>query len=188
MLKQLPSPAMVVASVALFVAMGGTGYAATQLVEGKGTATASKKAKHGPRGPKGATGPAGPAGLAGPTGPAGATGPAGPKGATGATGPAGSALAYAHVSSGGTLDTANSKNITAVTHPSTGTYCIALPFTPQAVLGTPDGFGPDDGVLVNPTISSAGLGGCPAATYRIRITTAVAPTTLSDHAFYLLFE
>jgi hypothetical protein len=67
---------MVIACLALFVAMGGTGYAAAQLASGEGEATASKKAKKGKRGPIGKQGPTGP------------TGPAGAKGATGATGPA----------------------------------------------------------------------------------------------------
>jgi hypothetical protein len=65
---------MIIACVALFVAMGGTGYAATQLAGGEGEATASKKAKRGKRGP---TGPAGPKGATGATGPAGPAGPAG---------------------------------------------------------------------------------------------------------------
>jgi hypothetical protein len=44
MTKRLfPSPAMVVACIALFAALGGTGYAATQITAGKGgSATASK--------------------------------------------------------------------------------------------------------------------------------------------------
>jgi hypothetical protein len=87
MLKRLPSPAMVVACVALFLAMGGTGYAATQLSNGEGEAIASKKAKA-KRGPRGKPGPAGPAGPVGPAGPKGATGATGP-----ATGPAGGGLA-----------------------------------------------------------------------------------------------
>jgi hypothetical protein len=80
MLKRLPSPAMVIACLALFVAMGGTGYAATQLVNSEGQATASKKhkAKRGPRGKKGKQG------LTGATGPAGPTGPQGPSTAYGA--------------------------------------------------------------------------------------------------------
>lgn len=71
--RSIPSPAMVIACLALFVAMGGTGYAATQLASGHEGAAASKakKAKRGPRGP---AGPAGKAGPAGPAGPAGAPG------------------------------------------------------------------------------------------------------------------
>src|SRR5215207_7903494 len=93
-----PSPAMVVACLALGVALGGTGYAATQLVPRNSVGTLqvinrSLKAidfKQGelPRGPRGFSGAAGSAGPAGPAGPAGATGPAGPAGATGPAGPA----------------------------------------------------------------------------------------------------
>jgi hypothetical protein len=69
---------MVIALIALFVALGGTGYAATELGHGHAGATAAKKKKkpvvslRGPRGPKGATG---------------ATGALGAPGATGAPGP-----------------------------------------------------------------------------------------------------
>lgn len=75
-----PSPAMVVAVVALVFAMvGGAVAASSQSGAGKSAATSKKKT--GKRGPKGPRGPAGPIGLTGPTGPAGApgsTGPAGP--------------------------------------------------------------------------------------------------------------
>jgi hypothetical protein len=81
-----PSPAMCVALVALFVALGGTGYAAfslpsdsvgtAQLRDGAVTkrkiSARARRALHGMRGPrgfKGATGPTGPVGPA--TGPAG---------------------------------------------------------------------------------------------------------------------
>lgn len=64
--RSIPSPAMVIACLSLFVAMGGTGYAATQLASGQEGAVASKaKAKRGRRGKRGPTGPAGPAGPAG---------------------------------------------------------------------------------------------------------------------------
>jgi hypothetical protein len=58
---------MVVAATALFLALGGTGYAATTIT---GT-SASSHTLRGPRGPRGFRGPAGPQG---PQGPAGADG------------------------------------------------------------------------------------------------------------------
>ena len=89
--KHRPSPALVVASLALAVALGGTGYAAIVLPANsvgtpqlKKDAVTSVKVKNGsllavdfkagqiPRGP---TGPAGPTGAVGATG---ATGPTGP--------------------------------------------------------------------------------------------------------------
>lgn len=98
----LPSPALVVALAALFVALAGTGAAARveghvvegakRAVESVGPATANAPGRPGPPGPrgprgfKGAKGAAGPQGSAGPQGPAGAQGPAGPAGATGPQG------------------------------------------------------------------------------------------------------
>lgn len=91
LMRYRPSPAMVVASVALAVALGGTSYAAINLPANsvgtkhiKSNAVVSSKVKNRsllavdfksgqlPRGP------VGPAGPSGPAGPAGAPGPAGP--------------------------------------------------------------------------------------------------------------
>lgn len=93
--KFRPSPALVVASIGLLVALGGTSIAAISNVpllsvgtpQLKGNAVVSSKVKNrsllavdfkqgqlprGPRGAAGAPGPAGAAGPAGPSGPAGA--------------------------------------------------------------------------------------------------------------------
>jgi hypothetical protein len=88
----LPSPAMVVAMIALFVGLSGTGYAATRLVSSGATAAKSTRGKTGPRGKTGKagkTGKTGAVGPAGPRGPEGATGATGPRGLTGTTGPKG---------------------------------------------------------------------------------------------------
>lgn len=95
----VPSPAVVLAAAALFVALGGTSVAAATLIDGhhirphsipKNRLTAgaisSLRGEVGPQGPTGATGPRGASGAKGATGSQGATGP---KGATGAAGPAG---------------------------------------------------------------------------------------------------
>jgi hypothetical protein len=74
--------------IALVFALFGGAYAASNS-SNNGKATASAKAKKGPRGPKGATGPAGPAGAQGPAGPAGAKGDAGANGSNGAAGTTG---------------------------------------------------------------------------------------------------
>jgi hypothetical protein len=93
--------ANVISCVALFVALGGVGYAATRLPKGSvGTrqlrkeavtpaklSAASKSALKGPGGPTGSTGPTGPAGATGPRGPDGPRGPQGSKGDPGPTGP-----------------------------------------------------------------------------------------------------
>jgi hypothetical protein len=140
---------MLLALLALFVALGGTGYAAS-------TATTSRHRRHhhrtlrGPRGPQGVPGPRGPAGPRGPTGPKGATGPKGSTGSTGPQGntgiqgiqgPAGSARAYALVepACGGCgelpagftpLVAAHSHNVVALGAPNSGapvgTWCFVL--------------------------------------------------------------
>ena len=101
-----PSPATIISLVALFVALGGTSYAAialapknsvgsAQVINGSllkkdlsKKTVAALKGNRGLRGPAGAAGSAGPAGATGPAGAVGATGPVGPS-----TGPAGGALA-----------------------------------------------------------------------------------------------
>ncbi len=109
----------VLATLALFFALGGTAYAGAQaLVTGSqvkdGSLTGADLADRtidvnkltgaavsllkGARGAAGTAGPAGPSGQAGPAGapgPTGATGATGPAGATGAAGPAGTAIALA---------------------------------------------------------------------------------------------
>lgn len=106
-LRRRPSPAMVVACIALLVALSGTGIAAVVAVAPNSVGTVHLQASA-VTGPKIATDAvtsakirngsllrsdfkAGqlPRGPQGPAGPAGATGPAGPAGATGATGAAG---------------------------------------------------------------------------------------------------
>jgi hypothetical protein len=111
---RLPSPALVIACIALMVALGGTAYAVTALPRNsvgpnqiRAGAVRSSEVRDrsliardfragqlpaGPSGPRGTAGARGPTGSAGPRGAAGArgaTGPAGATGATGATGPAG---------------------------------------------------------------------------------------------------
>jgi hypothetical protein len=100
LLERRPSPAMVVACLALLVALGGTGYAAVSLPRNSvgtiqlqpGSVTSAKvqdftlrrtdfrpgTLRRGPRGARGAQGAAGPTGA---PGPAGAAGPAGTIGA-----------------------------------------------------------------------------------------------------------
>jgi Collagen triple helix repeat (20 copies) len=79
-----PSPALVISMVALFVALGGTGYAASQAGGGDHAAAAKKNnVKHGKRGPRGLRGLTGPRGAQGAQGPQGATGAQGARGADG---------------------------------------------------------------------------------------------------------
>jgi len=95
----LPTPSLAVSVTALVVAMGGTGYAATQLSGSNikaGTITGKQIKKRSLSAGKlsqktiaqlrGATGPAGPAGAGGPAGPAGPAGPDGARGPAGIVG------------------------------------------------------------------------------------------------------
>jgi hypothetical protein len=159
-----PSGSMVVAIIALVLAMGGSAVAASlitskQIKDGTiQTKDISKKARNalkGQRGPAGLTGATGPAGPAGPAGAAGAKGDKGDKGDTGAPG---SARAYARVLANGTLDAARSKNITAVTHPGTGAYCIHLDSSIDPA-GVAPVVSPDYATTSVATISYIGLPG-----------------------------
>ena len=145
--------------------------------------------------PAGASGPTGPAGPAGAAGAKGDTGAKGDKGDKGDTGAAGSSLGYASIDTDGTLDPEASKNVTQamVERASAGIYCFTgLPFTVHVATASPNGVGPVDGVLVNPAVDtpSASLSGCTSgsAQVRVRTTTAAAPTTVVDRAFYIVFE
>jgi Collagen triple helix repeat (20 copies) len=125
---RFPSPAIVVAVVALFVALGGSGYAATHI--GRSAAKHKKKApsqqalidaavakyfaSHGGK----FVGPPGVAGPAGAPGPPGATGAAGTTGTTGTTGPQGfqgeigpTGLASKSASVAGPLTTGSSSRV-----------------------------------------------------------------------------
>ena len=88
----------------------------------------------GPRGPTGKTGA--PGGKTGATGKTGKTGPAGKNGTNGTNGTngaPGTARAYAVVTPSATVVSAQSLNITAVTSPKAGVYCItpAAPINPS---------------------------------------------------------
>src|SRR6188472_4466999 len=108
-----PSPAMVVACVALLVALSGTGYAAVQALPRNSVTTVQVKdhsllvrdfkAGQIPRGPRG------------PAGPAGATGPAGP----------GADVSWALVRADGGI-VAQSGGISLTAKPGVGDYILAF--------------------------------------------------------------
>ncbi len=128
MRRQL-TPSLVISVLALFVALGGTGYAITKLPKNsvgtkqiKNNAVVSSKVKDKSLLSKDFK----PGQI-----PAGKQGATGATGATGDTGAAGSALAYAYVegqASPPTVEPAKSKGITTamVSSPSTGIYCFEL--------------------------------------------------------------
>ena len=125
-----PRHGTVAAYLALFVALGGTGYAAATLPRNsvghnqmKKNAVTSRNVKNrsllsvdfkSGQLPKGATGATG------------ATGPAGPAGPTGPAGPA-AGVGFANVTAGGAVDPPTSSGIgTAnISNPAVGLYCIS---------------------------------------------------------------
>jgi hypothetical protein len=148
----------VLSIVAIFLALGGTAVAAQQVVTHD--AQSAKKKKKGKRGPRG------------------------PAGAPGAPG---SAVAFAHVAANGTLDTANSKNVSgAVQTGQPGYYCV----TPSV---------PVKNFVVSADISGGGslwdasasftdnLTSCPDGD--VVVTTYVTTNaTISSAPFYIVFN
>jgi hypothetical protein len=125
-----PSPAMVVALIALLAATTGVSFAASQERSAKSSATSAKAAasNRGPRGKRGKRG------KRGPQGPAGKNGKNGINGTNGTNGLDGTALGYATVSGGLTLIAGGSKNVTQanVIPVDVGYVCFGnLPFTPK---------------------------------------------------------
>ncbi|HEY1597706.1 MAG TPA: collagen-like protein [Thermoleophilaceae bacterium] len=130
-MKRHISYANVVATLALFLALGGGAFAATKIT-GKqiknGSLTGSDLKKHSISLNR----------LKGKL-PAGKTGAPGTPGTPGAPGAPGTALAYAHVNADGTLDAANSKNVDRTSGIATaGYYCIQTSVPVHNVVVTPD--------------------------------------------------
>jgi hypothetical protein len=126
-----PSPATVIATIALLVALAGTGYAATSLPANsvgpkqlQSNAVTSSKVKNfsllksdfAPNQiPKGARGPVGPPGTPGAPGSRGPTGPQGPAAASGSS-------LWAVVNPTGSL--ARASGVVSVSHTATGNYRV----------------------------------------------------------------
>jgi len=122
-----------IAMLALFLALGGTTYAASTALIGKNTvaspqvvngslktkdlSAAARRALKGNRGLRG---------LRGLTGAQGAKGATGAQGIQGIQGIAGTARAYATVLPAGTLVATNTKNVTGVSRVGAGIYCLDL--------------------------------------------------------------
>jgi hypothetical protein len=196
------SYANVVASLALFAALGGSSYAAISItgkqvrdgsLSGRDVRNASLTGKDvGDRSLlardfKSGQLPAGPRGAQGPLG------TQGPKGDKGDPGAPGSSVAFAKITltgGGATVDAARSKNFTTatVTRPSAGVACITgLPFTPKnmvvsadAAAGTPT------------TLSAVGalapddLGPCAGAQAAVVIKDPASAN--ADDSFYVAME
>ncbi len=202
------TPSLVLSVIAVFIAMGGTGYAISQLPKNSVGAKQIKKnavnsakvknrsllAKDFKKGqlPKGARGPPGKTGN---TGPAGNTGPTG---TTGATGPAGSALAYAYVQDIGDPEEfipperAKNMNSAMVTRASTGIYCFDLASISEAknvsAVAEPQygNAGESDKVVLAQMLDDSDFGfGCPATSDLVVLVRDLSTGNLVNWFFYV---
>ena len=188
LLRRRPTPSMVVACVALMIALGGTGYAATVLPRNsvgtaqlQNNAVTSLKVKDSSLmrqdfkpGQLPAAGPPGPAGPAGPVG------------------PAGPAARWAIVSADGTI-VAQSGGITPTAKPSAGAYILDFGSAVTGKLIIASSANAAD-VGDRGTVSAGPCGGppqgstCPSGndTNHVRIITRKAgDSTAEDHPFYV---
>jgi hypothetical protein len=152
------------------------------------------------RGPRGFPGPPGPRGLTGATGKAGKNGKTGVTGKTGATGlqgpqgPAGTARGYAVVQptspTAVKLIAGQTSNITGVSEPSPGVYCLA----PAAPINTGA-----ETVAVSPEVSYSSVklpgliavnaqrtGGCPATDFEVDTYEPSGTKLSSNYAFTIV--
>jgi hypothetical protein len=189
----LPSPALVVACIALLLALGGTGYAAFKLppnsVSSIHVRDNSLLAKDFARNqiPKGPSGPAGPQGPQGPQGPAGVAGPTGPAGPSGA-----SALKWALFAKDGSIVN-QSNDMRLVSTPSGGSYLVNVGSAARgkAILVTSSFAGSD--TVARGSASASPCGGppegitCPANNDANHVWVfTYSPTGAPEqHAFYL---
>jgi len=209
---RLPSPALIVAMVALFVAFTQTGLAArtvdlvqagcncansSDIVNNSLTSVDIKNGsllkadfKKGqiPAGKRGARGPAG---ANGSPGPQGAQGPAGPQGAQGGQGPAGapgSALGFAYLQITGTtlsFDPARSKNIVSVSRLGAGHYCVNPTFTAKnAVASGVRDAGSSSAIVETKTFPN----GTSCTGDDVQVIVTVPGTGLVDHDVMLLLN
>lgn len=92
-------------------------------------------------------------------------------------------VAFAHVSSAGVIDAANSKNAGTVTKIGTSVYCFSgLPFTPRGGQATVDF---NDSAFEFDQFGLGAKGGCPANTQAFVFT--VEGTTATAAGFFVVF-
>jgi hypothetical protein len=207
-----------VSLLALFVALGGSGYAALQIPRNsvggaqlKANAVTSTKVRNGSllsrdfRAGELRAGPTGAKGDRGITGAPGATGPTGPTGPTGANGADGTATAFVRVQADGTITPVSTptgpvmaKGITQamIQHTITGQYCFGdLGFVPRSAAATIDNR--DAATSSNQIISVSTSRGtpltlCPAPFTQVRVNVLVVgdgvATAPADQDFYLWLE
>jgi hypothetical protein len=190
--KVRPSPAMVIACLALLVALGGTGYAAVVALPRNSVTTVQVKdhsllARDFRAGqlPRGAQGPPGPAGAAGPAGPAGPQGPAGPAGTAN--------VKWVLVRPNGSV-AAQSGGISVDAHPSSGNYIVNFDsaVTVKAILASGAYNTDASDQRGETTAGPCGTGEdrtCPTGfntTSHVFVQTRSNEGTPTDHSFYIV--
>jgi hypothetical protein len=196
--RRRPSPALIIAVIALFISLGGTGYAALKLPKNsvgsrelkKGAVTPTKVARATIRKFRSQRGPAGPKGDKGDPGSRGAIGAPGEKGATGEPG---SAVAYAHVASDGTVSDA--QNIAASSRNGMiGPYCMTTSVPVKNVVATVQYQGASPGATINFSLDAnyistlTGAGVCPAGTNVAGSIHNANGTSAEAGSFYIAFN
>lgn len=214
-LRRHLSYANVMATVAVFAALGGSSYAAIALTKnsvksthiGKGQVKAPDIASNAVRSAKVKDRSLLAKDFKSGQLPQGPVGPPGPQGVPGAAGAAGTAVAYAGVQADGTLmpstglTAVGSKGITnaQIAHPNPGIYCFTPSFAPKNVVATGvnsgDFTGGSNFILATVNIRpGAGLTNCPGdATVRVRTVllgsgAAYSQPALADAPFMVWFE
>jgi hypothetical protein len=211
-----PSPAMIVAIIALVVACAGTATAARVLIRGSGQVArgsintgdlADRKgvsmADLTPRTRLQLTATPGPEGPPGQRGPQGPQGPRGAEGAPGAKGADGSAIAFAYVAPDGTLNESQSKGVNSVarspTLSSNGVYCFDLVPTARNAVASIDFMTTESGVeTIYPILPGTASGGsafltthCPPAQQdaAVLVSDVVNPSnTIPPRGFWIAFN
>jgi hypothetical protein len=183
---KMPSPAMIVALLALCVALGGSAYAASKIngnnirngtISGKKlknrTITSSKISRTTIKALKNRRGLRGPRGF---------------RGAKGDKGTDGTALAYARVGADGTIDTARVKGIAQanMSHTTAGIYCLSLSFTPKNVLATLEPTATGDELIYASIPAPTPSLGCPAGAVTIQV--KHSPGAATNAPFYVAFN
>lgn len=190
--------ANVVATIALFLALGGASYAAITLP--KNSVGAPQLKKNSVRGSEvknrslglGEFTRSARSGLRGPQGPQGLQGAPGAPGANGPQGEPGTARAYALIASDGSVNRA--KDVTGVSHSPGGVYCFDLPFTPDNAVATAARPGPGSFSLKNVVTTGVapdlGSTACvaPFTDAVAAVTDTVDATTFKDGAFFIVFN
>jgi hypothetical protein len=179
-----PRHGTVAAYLALFVALGGTSYAAASLPRNsvgsaqlKNNAVTSSKVRNGSLTARDFRSGSLPRGAQGPPGPAGPAGPQGPPGSSGAN------VALGLVGATGTVTNGNGMSTANVSVPSVGGYCIfGLNPAPQNVQVTPQHTF-SGAIIANAVLGPVGT--CPTNTQITVVLTSLATLGPISSPFFI---